>query len=495
MELHEAIKSERRRLFLDFAFLLGWLGLFIFLAFRHVSWRDEYQAWIVATRTDSWAEFFDAVRHERSPPLFYLMLRGVHAFAGLFSVDGRAGFAWGKAVAYAFSISNVVLWVRAFDLPRGFRYGVPLGILFLMDYGIFARSYSMGIFLLFAAAWAWRTRRMALHFLLLGLAGATHLCFTLIAGAIVAASCYDVGSSRERWRGLALSLPLLAASVVSQWPPSDSMLPISLNAKPWDWIDALVLLSYGLTGLDGILGDFEWNSTEWLTEYWILASVPVGVLIYSARAGFPALRFFGVVAAPLWVQVSAYGGGLRHVGIFYVTLLYMILVGERRAPRVLLLFVVTMCFATTRWIVAWKPYQVVPEFDASGWPEVVEKAGPYLTSKKAVLLMYLEGPYYPVAAELGIDLYDIRRDQWISYPYLSYTGMKNRLSEWCRLNRETLGLKFPGNNVYLGLTTNEPPEECKPYLEVFASSRATLGGDTYRIFLLVDLASGKKKEL
>src|ERR1035437_701189 len=61
--------EARRNLWLYF----GWLFLFGFLAARHVSWRDEYQAWLVAVRTSTWAEFFSAVNHETQRPRSFLV--------------------------------------------------------------------------------------------------------------------------------------------------------------------------------------------------------------------------------------------------------------------------------------------------------------------------------------------------------------------------------------------------------------------------------------
>src|SRR5262245_39985335 len=61
-------------------FLL-WLGTALFLASRHVVWRDEVRAWTLATTGETVADMLRAVHGEGHPALWYLMLRGFHAVA------------------------------------------------------------------------------------------------------------------------------------------------------------------------------------------------------------------------------------------------------------------------------------------------------------------------------------------------------------------------------------------------------------------------------
>lgn len=123
---------------------IAWLATALFLAFRHVMWRDEVRAYSLALTGRTVFDMIGAVHGEGHPALWYLMLRGLHTLAPYPQVLPVAAFAVGAAAALLFALRAPFRWP--------FIALVLFGRFFLYEYTIVARNYGISMLLLFAIA-------------------------------------------------------------------------------------------------------------------------------------------------------------------------------------------------------------------------------------------------------------------------------------------------------------------------------------------------------
>jgi hypothetical protein len=139
-------KTEGRRntaLFCCFA-----LALLVMKFFFHEFWKDEWQAWFVATDTHSLRDLWDMLPVEGHPVLYFLFLRFVHFLNQLLAPALRP--------EYAFQIANAILtlasaWIffRKFRYPFAVKLILGFSYFFFFEYGVLNRGYALVILLLF----------------------------------------------------------------------------------------------------------------------------------------------------------------------------------------------------------------------------------------------------------------------------------------------------------------------------------------------------------
>lgn len=468
----------------------AWLVLFVVLLVQHVPWRDEHQAWLVATRTDGWGEFFRGVRYERHPPLHYLMLR---ALSWLPFVDPSSLVA-ARTLTACFTIATVALLIFGFrTAPAWLRFGVPFGLVVILEYGVISRTYAIGMFLLLASVYLGQRERLTLSRVCLLLAAGTHLYFTMIAGVLFALSVRDETRS---WRARLPSALLVGCGflgwLILQLPPEGSSF-----ARPEGGLQAQlrsipVYLSHGLTGLDSldVTAPFAWNGNPWTP---MLSLGPLALLGLAARRGFPLGRFALIAAGPLLVMSFGYQPALRHAGVLFVAMVLVALLElpQRRPAWPLAVFVGLMCLGTTRLLIDWQPVWGRPDADFSGSAELVAAIRPELRSRDAVLVVERESIYFPVMTDLGIDVFDTTRDAPLAYPYFDErTDVWPELDGWCAA-KGGLQNAFPELTVYLGLGQDQvPPASCGPTTPVFRSTRRVYGDEAYSVHRAQDGIAG-----
>ncbi|MBT9584511.1 hypothetical protein IV102_14300 [bacterium] len=164
--------------------ILKWGG---FLAFaillitnlsQHPLWADELQAWGLAQSSSSPVDIFWRIQSEGHPMLWYLVLwpftRFTHNPVAMQILHALISLGW-----------LALIWFRSpFTIPQKVLlcFSYPL----VYDYALYARSYGLGIFLLFTFASAevvW-TSRPRLGWLWLGLLANTHFFFALSSLAL-----------------------------------------------------------------------------------------------------------------------------------------------------------------------------------------------------------------------------------------------------------------------------------------------------------------------
>jgi len=126
---------------------LRWIALLCYCAIlgcllsRHVSWRDEVQAYQIAAYNDSISSLFHTLRYEGHPGLWYLLLRGLNVL--FHSPDVLLGAHWLLASLNAF----LILWFCPIPLTQ--RIFCCFGYFMLFEYGVICRNYAMGALLAF----------------------------------------------------------------------------------------------------------------------------------------------------------------------------------------------------------------------------------------------------------------------------------------------------------------------------------------------------------
>jgi len=123
---------------------LAWLALVLFLASHHVFWRDEVRAFSIALQGENVGEMLRGLHGEGHPAIWYLLLRGAHALAGVREVLPAVALAIGAA-------ATALLAFRAPFRPAALAL-ILFGGLALFEYVVSARNYGLSMLLLFTIA-------------------------------------------------------------------------------------------------------------------------------------------------------------------------------------------------------------------------------------------------------------------------------------------------------------------------------------------------------
>lgn len=311
-----------------FALYLAWLVTALWLASRHVLWRDEVRGLTLALAGDGVPAMLRAIHGEGHPALWYLLLRAGHAVVGPAALPGL-GFVIGAAAAALFA------WRAPF---RPLVIGAMLfGAFALHEYTVLARNYGMAMLLLFAFASVyprWRERGIGLG-LLLALLANTNVPAVMLAGAlglfwgveILCADGWRWSPAWRRWIGnMVIALVGVALCFAAVYPPANDAAVSPLAGR----------LSVG-TVLTAAL-----NLAAPFGELWppTLSGAPLAPLLLAALVvGAPlgVLRAPGGLAAGLMVMLAmplffqlVYPGGYRHQALypcFLLTLYWLVAQG------------------------------------------------------------------------------------------------------------------------------------------------------------------------
>jgi hypothetical protein len=487
---------------LDGAVFALWMSLFLFLAARHVSWRDEYQSWLVATRTHTLAEFLRAVNYERSPPLqyvlqrgFYELCRGLKLFLPLPDFSHPVYF---RAVTYAFSIGTAALLSFGFGLPRKLKWLLPFHFIFLFDWGIVSRSYSLGAFFILASVWCFQRRKIGGSCLALGLAGLTHFYFTLLAAGMLLVQTWRLFPS---WRSLqtrkltAHGLPIAfagAAILLSVWlqlPPKDSLFPTALDLHLHPLSFGVRNLVHGLTLLDGFQGPFQFEQPLLdVGSAWVFLGA---LAIAGWWERFPLLDFAILAAVPFLLVSSLAGAATRYLAIFFLAALAAFLLrrsasANRRRTGVGVMTVIALfgVYTTCRWLRSWKPYLDSPAYDWSGSLDLHEKMGSELADPRALIVTDTDWLFFPTMVLENKSVFDVRRNAMLHYPDFRLGVYTRSFDEWCRDPVGYSKLSSAGFKLYFGTTaSSEPPASCGTMKRVFQTTRPVHTDESYAIYV------------
>lgn len=281
------------------------------LVTTHVHWRDELQALLIAQESSSLADLFANLRYEGHPALWYLVLRAASLLepspAALTVVQAVVALA---ALSLLWRFAPFPLWMKA---AAGASY-------FLMyEYGTIARSYGLGVVLVFAFM---AVRHRPVAWLILALIANVALHFAALSGVLVALMVVE-----RRWSiaGAALWAAGMVAAAMTMMPASDAQPALRLFPDHFtNLMVAVHSLSASLVPVDLTRAVFIWNlPTGHLGGFAIgLATLAIGWLALRADQRLAALYALAYVGFVL-IFTTIYFGQARHAGLLFLLVLVL----------------------------------------------------------------------------------------------------------------------------------------------------------------------------
>ncbi len=413
------------------------LALVVFLLYctsRHVPWRDEYQTFLVATRTRSWAEFWTATRYERTPPLHYLIQRFLWPLASG-ALEPRTFI---RVITLPFSILSLYLIFFRFRFPVLLALLLGLNVYFFREWGVISRSYAIGAALLLFSLDLRNRGKITAARIALALSAATHVLFFTVGGTLLALDfTADFRRARIRGRGArfwisfgAIGIALVGVALHAVPPPDTGF----VDHATWPGLAramgfALRMIAVVFVPIEAQFREgraiWVWNWSEVRFGWSFILAIPLALAFRRDRA---LLGKFAVASLPvLGIFVFAYGPALRHSGVLFALFVYFLAQTKPdRAGRFsALVLAAGPCAAALYWLAAWNP--LVPKFDFSDSPNVA----PLLrTAGKAYLTR--DFLLFPAMAESGREIYDVGRGRVAAYPYFRGPPPAKSIADFCR---------------------------------------------------------------
>lgn len=286
---------------------IAYAGLVIFLMFHHEPWRDEADAWLLV-RDNPLSGILSLMRYAGTPCLWYLILVPL-AKTGL-------PYATEFYLHTAIAIIAVGVFLRFAPFP------LPIKALFIFSfhmsyiYSIIARSYCVGILLLFSVASLYpkRFRSPIIYGLLVLLLFNINIHSAIIAWALLliyAWECFYLKcASRRTFVGFLIMLLGMLLTLAQLWPPPDSQFPglFVLRHEP-SIIKTMIHYAF-MPGVNLNVGFF-----------FGLAVIIVSLVVWLRS---PVAIFVFTVTFILYsyIIIFKWTGGTRHYGLLLVVLIF-----------------------------------------------------------------------------------------------------------------------------------------------------------------------------
>ncbi|MDH7512699.1 MAG: hypothetical protein QHH14_07125 [Clostridiales bacterium] len=491
---------------------LLFIALFILLslvtALRHEMWRDELQAWLLAKEHASFTELAQAVRYDKHPLAWYVVLFLLSRLTGsplamqLFHVGLAAFSAWLVLRFAPFSPVQKVLLIFGYYL--------------FFEYNVISRNYALGILSLFLFCFSYAGKRKiplgwgACLFVLAN-TSVYGLIFAAAASGAVIADVLTEKSLRRQWTtfvalmlmglGVALSAWCLRPIPDSSWDQF-SRLHRSFNAG----LASKVLWTVPKAYLQVPRPTFHFWNTHILgngpSTLAINASLALLVLIFSALVIWrrrSALIFFvlstsGTLA---WLYIASVGF-VRHQGHLFLAFVAAVwlargspdpikassAVKERRPEGILVFsFVLTLIFAV----------QAVGGLFAVGMDIVYPFSQAKATARYIKQKGYRDLPIVgemdylmtPVSGYLGRKIYFVRGERPGSYVKWDMRRFEDVSPEVILQRAEQFSRKEKKDCLILLNFHLDPALEQPGHLvKLMATSRAITGSEVYRLYLM-----------
>jgi hypothetical protein len=130
-------------------FLVFSAGLGYYQFSFHEFWKDEWQAWFIATEAPDLRGMVQLLSAEGHPILWFLLLRLTHQAASVFDPDMPAEYLI-QTVHWLITVGAAWLLFFRFRFPLLIRLLFACSYFFLFEYGVVNRGYSLVILFLFA---------------------------------------------------------------------------------------------------------------------------------------------------------------------------------------------------------------------------------------------------------------------------------------------------------------------------------------------------------
>lgn len=464
-------KGNRFRLLI----LIFWIMVLAYLIPIHTPWRDEFQSYLVSTRTETWPEFFEAVRYERHPPLHYLIQRGVHSLNLGLSPRYEILLA---TLPFTLGIAILLFFLNTSPF-------VYLGLLFspylLREHGIISRCYPIGGFLFLVGSYFRSKNKLWLFVLFLTLAAYTHLIFTLAALGWFFVSFYRKELSRST---LVIAGLLAIPALILQVPPADSTFPSSLSFSFKSVYQSIAYFAQTLLCSE-IAIPYKWNQFNLINSLGFVLGLMFLVKTKRDRVLMPVLF---LIFPTLFMVTSSYAVSSRYLGSF-LWIFLGIYVGYNKLSilsttlKFFALLSVTSCLV---WILGWGPWQKVPNFNFSDSRNLaqlspIQEANFILTNEDAIL--------FPVMALLNKDIFHILRNKTLEYPYFRKSEYVISAADWCGNELSKFKELHPGQKiVWISQRQAELPPPCKEHLSakpIYQTQTPTVLDEEYSVYELL----------
>lgn len=317
------IAPDHRDRMLRIALFAIWCALTLWLASRHVFWRDEVRAFSIALAGDDIVAMLRGVQGEGHPVLWYLLLRGGHALTGMREV----------LPAVAWLVAAAAMAILAWRAP--FRVGTIALILFgffgAYEYVVVARNYGISMLVLFAIAATYpryRDRGIVMG-LLIALLCNTNVPANILAAALMGFWAIEL-LCEEGWRWtrkhniFLINCGAVLAGVflcfITVYPPVHDAVVRDISSETglaWSVVGTLTSPALGFHELGlALLGDGPLSIV-------LLSLILVGAVLSLIR--YPA-AFLATLFAMLSLQLFdefVYPGSYRHHALLPVFILVM----------------------------------------------------------------------------------------------------------------------------------------------------------------------------
>ena len=199
----------------------------LFFKFRfHELWKDEWQAWFIATDHASLSDLFSSLPYEGHPSLWFLLLRGGNGLATLvFPSVPREHVL--QLIHFLAAAGALYIYLVKFEGRLWIRALLAGGYFTFFEYGVVNRGYILVVFLCYAMSYTVKNYKTAGRFagLLLFL-----LCQTEVYGIFAAAGFYAfllVDHRRDTKFHYLVSAPFIVGMLLfaaTVWPNSDTQM-------------------------------------------------------------------------------------------------------------------------------------------------------------------------------------------------------------------------------------------------------------------------------
>ncbi len=463
---------------------LFWTMLILFAISEHTPWRDEYQSWLVSTRTKTWGEFLEAIRYERHPPLHYILQRLLDITKLATNLIPQVQI---QFVTFPFVMGSAVLILFGLDLSLGVAVLLLFNSYLFREYGVISRAYSIGTFFILLSAYAGKRKKIGLESASLCFAASCHLLYTLGASAIF---FYKIIGRElkindlKRWIWIPMWILIL---FLVQIPPADTLFQTQLNLGLKSLANVPYFFVQALTGLEPLFQKYQWNLFVYSQDsVYILAPL----LVYFLSKVMP-WRYFFFVVFPIIVFLACIDATYyRYLGILYVFVLGFLAVHNQLTIKKLFpfVFLVIPFLSWCSWWWQWSPWQESgPSFafsDARNLVTELQKKGFQLGDPEVTLSVTDEARYITVMAESLSSNFVIERNSKVSYPKFIKIHNRLGLEDYCKDLAQNQRLK-PGSKdkILLGLRLGQTlPSECSSAQLIYRTEKQILTDESYEVY-------------
>ncbi|MGB5596694.1 MAG: hypothetical protein WBM32_09795 [Crocosphaera sp.] len=302
---------------------------------NHAMWRDELNGWLIARDSYSFSNFFENIKYEGHPLLWYLCLWGLNQITA--NPLAMQVFHW------LISVASLCLFIRFSPFTLSQKILFSFGYLPLYEYSLISRNYSLGVLSIFLFCTCFNTRHktyITLAFILAIMANTNAYCLLIslalgftLAVEYIFRSIFDYQTKATKYNiFLALIILIIGIiiSVLMLLPPLDSTL--QGGANQWFF-------------------EFDFNRlTQTITRIWrsyILVIIPSDskpndLFIFSFLSlGLLSLAILMLIRKPIalcFYLVGTLGiltftytkflGSQRHYGHLYIILITSLWIGS-----------------------------------------------------------------------------------------------------------------------------------------------------------------------